>query len=179
MSNDPNCRKTIIDFLEKNHTEQLRLYGGFCDKADVDPINFPPTLKKLILRDMPSVGLPHLWEHLPELSEFTIHNVDDFTKENYAKMCKVFLEQSTPMEKLWLESLAFEIDEQAHKDLLIAVYKRHHKTLRHISLARNKFTNKFLDDVLEQLAAMDINVIETVNLMYLKDTNETNWVQIL
>ena len=156
----------------------MRLYGGFCDKADVDPIAFPENhLKKLILKDMPSVGLPNLLPNLPELTEFTIHNVEDFTKENFTTIFTKFLTQNTPMERIWLESLTFEIQEV--EELLFNVIKRHHSSLRHISLARNKFSNEFLHKLCEQLAAQGSNVVETFNLMYLKDTNDTNWVKIL
>jgi hypothetical protein len=32
-------RQQFVDFLEYNETHFLRLYGGFCDKADVETIH--------------------------------------------------------------------------------------------------------------------------------------------
>ncbi len=49
------------------------------------------------------------------------------------------------LERLTLDLLVFDIEEQ--KGLLVDVLKNHAKTLKHISFARNKFSNEFLEHV--------------------------------
>jgi Pyruvate/2-oxoacid:ferredoxin oxidoreductase gamma subunit len=152
----------------------LRLYGGFGDKADLPALNVP-ALKHLILRDMPSVGLKAVFDNLPELQTFHVENVEDFTKENFIKIFNSF-EKYVGLEKIVLDLLQFDIEEQ--KEVVKIVLRTHAKTLRHLSFARNKVSNAFIEDVCQVLAGEE-NILEHIDFKYLKETKDINWVAIL
>jgi hypothetical protein len=172
MSENVALREATYKFLEYNQSDFLRLYGGFCDWADINDI-YAASLKHLVLRDMNSVGLANVFANLPELSTFHVENVEAFDVDAFGK---VFLKFQTyqGLEKLVLDLLVFDLE--AQKEMLIGVLKHHSKSLRHLSLARNKISNAFLQFICEQLSAD--NRIEYVDLRYLKETKDTNWVTV-
>jgi hypothetical protein len=175
MPDNQALRDTTQKFLEYNQCEFLRLYGGFGDKADIGSIA-PQSLKHLVLRDMPSVGLGAVFSELPELLTFHIENVEDFTKDNFNAVFKK-LEQYVGLEKLVLDLIHFDLEE--NKEAILTVLRTHAKTLRHLSLARNKISNDFLQRICEVLAQEPDNKIESVDLKYLKETKEVDWIKIL
>ena len=128
----------------------------------------------MVLRDMPSVGLTKIFDNLPELSTFHVENVDSFDKENFLKVFNR-LEQYLGLEKLVLNLLSFYLDE--YKETIVKVMRLHRATLRYISFSRNKVTNGFIEYLCSQLS--NDNKIEAVDLKYLKETKDTNWVSIL
>lgn len=175
MPDNAALRETLLKFFEYNKAETLRLYGGFGDKADIPTIH-PVGLKHLILKDMPSVGLKAVFAELPELQTFHVENVEDFTKEHFIEVFNK-LEKYVGLQKLVLDLIQFDLEE--NKELIFTVLRTHAKTLRHLSLARNKMTNEFLNRICEVLAHEEDNVLEHFDLRYLKETKDINWVQIL
>jgi hypothetical protein len=123
---------------------------------------------------MYSVGLANVFANLPELSTFHVENVESFDVDAFRKVFQKF-QTYLGLEKLVLDLLVFDLE--AQKEMLIGVLKLHSKSFRHLSLARNKISNDFLQFICEQLSAD--NRIEYVDLRYLKETKDTNWVTAL
>jgi len=152
----------------------LRLYGGFCDNADVDTIH-PNKLHHLWLRDMPSVGLANVFSNLPPLSSFRVDNVEKFDKDTFITVMGKLESQDIGLEVLQLDLLSFDLEEQ--KDTLLKVLRKHKNSLHSLAFSRNKITNNFMDTLCGQLA--DDNHITNITLRYLKETKDVKWVGIL
>jgi len=145
MPDNAALREKTLKFLEYNKGDFLRLYGGFCDKADVPTIH-AESLRHVVFRDMPSVGLAEVFRNLPELQTFHIENVEAFDKEAFTNVFSK-LATYTGLEKLVLDLLTFDLEEQ--KDVLMNVLRIHVKSLRHLSFARNKIRNEFMQYICE------------------------------
>lgn len=61
-----DLRKKVYEFLEFNHTYDLKLYGGALEKIKVETLFLEHT-KHLTLIDMPSFELESVWKSIPEL----------------------------------------------------------------------------------------------------------------
>ena len=76
------------------------------------------------------------------------------------------------LERLGLELTIFDLE--PNKELILDIMKNHAATLRHVSFSKNKVSNEMLRYLCESLA--ELNNIEQVDLMHLKDTKSVDWV---
>jgi hypothetical protein len=60
----------------------LNIHGGVSEKIEISTLHLK-TVKDLILRDMPSVGLENVWAEIGELKSLQISNVEDFTVDAF------------------------------------------------------------------------------------------------
>lgn len=100
---------------------------------------------------MPSMVLQNVFNDLPELQTFVIDNVDDFNQEAFTVVFSKLVTYHG-LRRLGLALVVFELE--TNKEAILQVMKVHHQTLTHISFAKNKVTNTFMQFLGEALSEM-------------------------
>ena len=123
---------------------------------------------------MPSVTLNNIWGQLPHLETLHIKNVDELNAELFKELAASLISY-TGLRTFTLELIAFDIE--TVKETYLEILKKHSETLTHISLARNKVTNAFVNYIAENFKEM--SRIKQITLTHLKECRNLNWVEFL
>jgi len=151
------------------------LYGGTLENVKVETLHLGEHTKSFTCIDMPSIEMTMVWEMLPELTNLHIQNCDLFTQANFVSMYKR-LTTYKGLKILCLELLSFDIEDVRSE--YVQILQTHSDSLTHISLARNKVSNTFLQDVF-QVFLKSLPSLQQIDLRHLKETSKIDWPLML
>ena len=159
----------VLEFLQFNQTNDLKLYGGTLDKIKVDTLYLSHT-KHLTLQHMPTLELDSIFGTLPELTTFRVLDVSSFNQE---MLSRVASKMSTykGLETLGLELLNFNLENV--KEEFFSILRQHSATLKNLYIGRNYLSNNFIKEMCNEIKE-DCR-IETLDLTHLIKINEIDW----